>query len=357
MDEIQLSIVSVLFTVAVFFFLTAAGVALTVFLLRNRSITRDMELQSFQQFWVPVIEQCFWGQLPENLPQHLGKQDILPFLELWNHYQELFGSNNQSLNQLAYVVKLPDLLPELITEGGIREKLAALLAAGYLQMDSLWTTITEMCKSPNTITSLTAARALIHIDAKKAVHELVPIIENRLDWPKSRVAHFLLEAGQEAVSEPMSEAVLDAEPMIRPHLIRYLEMASYEEAMPVLKQVLQIAADDVESICAALFVIGTIGRTEDAEAIRPYLNDQDWRIRLRAITALGRLGSAPDFEVLSQQLSHPQWWVRYRAAQAMAALPNVDKSQLLTFSKSMTDHYGSDAITQVMAERQLAELA
>ncbi len=93
----------------------------------------------------------------------------------------------------------------------------------------------------------------------------------------------------------------------------------------------------------------------DVTIVRACLSHPQWLVRVEAVAALGRVGTADDEAGLAALLSDPHWWVRYRAAHSLATLPASNVPQLQRLAAAQTNPFAHDILTEVIAERELAE--
>jgi HEAT repeat protein len=199
---------------------------------------------------------------------------------------------------------------------------------------------------------LSAAKALIRIDGEKAVPKLIPLIAAREDWSTETVAAILREAGADLISEPLSRTILQSPKNQTARLIRFLEIAHAEFAIPTIKRVLK-NSDDMEVITACLRIFQD---ADDLNTVRKLLKDVRWQVRLQAAVCLGRIGTEEDEDLLIQVTNDPEWWTRYRAAQALANLPSVDLERLNKIAEKHPNESARSIIRQVIAEKQVIDI-
>src|SRR5687768_9283905 len=96
----------------------------------------------------------------------------------------------------------------------------SIIALGYLRSRTHFDKLARYLDDRSTIISLSAARALMHIDPARAVTMLVPHIMARNDWPQGGVAQILHDASPELVSGELGQATLQANADVAPRLIR-----------------------------------------------------------------------------------------------------------------------------------------
>jgi HEAT repeat protein len=320
-----------------------------ILLMRVLIAVRRRREQRFRALWEPLFAECV-DAVPAQLPV-LERRDAPAFLMIWNHLQEsLRDEVTERLNQLARRVAADEAALSLLRHGGVRDRLIAITALGHLRDDREWDRLAELIGSEDGVVSLSAARALMRIDADRAARPVIGQLAERADWPTAIVAAMLAEAGAEAISGPLAEAVGSAGPERAPWLIRLLEFAHSEVAGPVVRSLLE----DEEALEKVIACLRVAADPVLLDRIRELMHDPRWPVRLHAAQALSRLGTRDDEAPLVAALSDPQWWVRYRAAQALASLPLISVSHIEHLSRTLDDPFSRDILCQVLAEKELA---
>ncbi len=296
--------------------------------------------------WQPRLAMAILS-LPKEAPK-LTRDDSITFLALWNHAQESFrGDVKEQLNELARLAGADRVALAFLKSRRTRKRLMGITALGHLREHSAWDELVDVAHSDNAALSLSAMRALLHINALAALPVLIPLLQSRDDWPAPRVANILHEAGPEIVSTPLAGAALRAPPDEAPRLIRYLENAYLAQVSGTLGHLLRNAEDD-RVISACLQVLPDPLYLDD---VREFTKHSRWHVRLHAARALGRLGTHDDIPRLTELLGDEQWWVRYRSAQALAGMPGMTRERLEQIREEQTDAFARDILTHVMAER------
>jgi HEAT repeat protein len=202
----------------------------------------------------------------------------------------------------------------------------------------------------NLTIAVTAAEALVNIDARKGIEELMPLIAHRSAWPRTRIGQILNAAGPEAVTRPYCSAIHDASVSEAIQLLRYFEAALVSDVDSAVAEML-LRRTDPGLISAALKAVrGHLPTT----LIKRFVRHHTWYVRMQTANLLGRLGRREDYPRLEPLLSDSEWWVRYRAAQALVNLPYLDLSSLLDLQRRQQDPYARDILGQAIAEAGLA---
>ena len=326
---------------------------LVVFALRIRLLLRQRRERRYKAQWQPLLAECVFG-VPEKLP-HVPRNMRYHFLRLWNYHHELLtGGARKNLESLAALLKLEEIARELL-RGDLRQRLIAVLTLGHLGDRTYWHELRALVDDPSPILSLTAARALLDIDASATLTWLVTVMAAREDWPLARVVSMLKEAGPDRITLPLiaaGEGVVRAEGgsrrMVR--LLRMMEVAHTERIAAVVGRIVRESAD-AEVIAAGLRLIRD---PRDREMVRAFTGHESWFVRVSAVRVLGQIGEVADRELLTGMLSDHHWWVRYHAARALLALPGVLIEDIEKIRNALTDRYAADMLSQVIAEARVS---
>lgn len=334
---------------------------LQVLAFRGIVVYRERKRQRVERLWEPILLESVFS-VPAEIPS-LKKADVYEFLILWNYLHEsLRDEAVENLNIAARVAGADAAARRLLKKGNIRQRLMAATALGNIRDEESRDALEKFVSHADATLSLTAAQALMRIDAKNAIKIVMPLVAERTDWSLEAVAAMFKKAGADIVSLPLSKAIVaacrrDAAPnesvtklhVHAPRLIYLLRLAQPRFVTYVIRYVL-LRTTDVETITAALKVYDdpTILPT-----VRELLADSRWQVRVNAAQAIGRTGTAQDEKLLIKALRDKEWWVRYRAAQALANLPSVDSEKLELYAAAQTSKFSRDILRQVVAERRL----
>ncbi len=330
--------------------MSLASLVLFVAVLALRRLAQRRERQHLQAVarWRALLEEAMRDGLPARLPPLPG-HDMTGFMEAWNALHELpQGVDNLGMHQLAWEVGLAPKLEKIASAGRFHDRVMAIIALGHLRSVSSFSRIEPLLDDPSPIVSISAAHALMRIDAVRAVERVVPQIEARQDWVDGGVAQILSDTDAAVVQGPLSGAALRANDEVAPRMVRFLAGVSPQAAAPVIRRILSEPHDEhLVSTC-----LQVMAEAADLDKVRPLLAHPRWHVRMHAAAALGRLGSARDAEALLPLLGDTQWWVRYRSAQALQHLLGDDEA-LARIRERQQDRYARDILTQVLAEHSL----
>ena len=283
-------------------------------------------------------------------PPSLPRADLPGFVDAWNHVHQSMGNQDDTgLQRVAREIGLEQQLYLAIDHGSFHNRVMSIIALGYLRSRTHFDKLARYLDDRSTIISLSAARALMHLDPARAVTMLVPHIVQRNDWPQGGVAQILHDASPALVSKELGEVALQANADVAPRLIRFLADVSPTAAAPIIRRVLESPPDDhLISTCLQVMT-----DPNDLGLIRSLLSHERWHVRMHAAAALGRMGQPGDEQRLLPLLADTQWWVRYRAAQALSRLPHLDEAALQGIRAGLTDRFACDVLDQVLAERNM----
>ena len=323
---------------------------LQIVLLRSVHLLRARRVRRLHEIWQPLLAESLF-QFPSGLPARLSRWDTFEFLLLWNYIREsLRDDAGENLIRIAGSLGMHGRARKMLDSRNLQSKLIGIQTLGWLRDASAWDVLRSTAESDDPVLSLCSARALLRIDPEKALPAILPLVARRDDWSFSVVGAMLKECGADQISEPLARATLLVPTPQVPRMLRYLELAHAQSAVPAVRQ---IAAEnnDLEVVTACLRIFQD---PEDLPAVREYLKDERWQVRLQAAVCLGRIGTAADISGLAHACGDQEWWVRYRAAQSLADLPFVSAAQLAELARDHQNDFARDILTQVIAEREVA---
>ncbi|MCJ7555285.1 MAG: HEAT repeat domain-containing protein [Gammaproteobacteria bacterium] len=326
-------------------FLYALGLRVATTLAERRRVPLIARWRRIFASAVVSDGQSKWSGLPA-----IKRNQLIDILEEWNLTRTtVAGDATDNLISLADHLGFRAAALHLLQKRKIASKLLALQTLGHLRDRQIWPAILESVGSPSSAISITAAVALVDIDAEKAMPVLVPLIALRRDWPQTRVATFLRKAGSDVISEPMCEALRSGDPKSQVHLMKFAPLMATEDADEVAAELVS-KNQDAGVLAAALELLSGQG---GMPGIADLAVHEAWFVRLRVAQILGRAGLKEHLPLLEAMLQDPEWWVRYRAAQAIAALPFLGPNALHHMQQRQTDPFARDMLGQAIAEAGL----
>lgn len=319
-----------------------------ILLFRTYQFLINQNTQYFYKHWRPVLAQCPI-ELPEHLPQ-LHRRDHVAFLSLWNHYFEIVhGEAHDNLIALAHHVELDRIARLQLFRDDKKHVLLGILTLGNLMSREDWPLLNHFINRPDSNISLVSLRALFRIHPQRAVHNLLPYLVSRTDFPAAQVATLIKRLPTEEVCPQL---ILHMGLHLRTassSILRYMEACRCSINRQVFESIIKREPDD-HIISAALSMVSDPAAMD---LILDFVHHDRWHIRVHAARALGKLATPKQVPYLINLLKDPQWWVRYRAAQALVSLPFMDTDQLVHIGKALDDPYGLDILKQAMAEQAI----
>jgi HEAT repeat protein len=225
-------------------------------------------------------------------------------------------------------------------------RLLAIQTLGHMRARSEWSAFAALLDHPNTALSVTAAAALVEIDAVEAMPLVMPRIVSRADWPQTTVARTLKAAGAALITQPLCNAILTSDAPTAVRLLRYSDLAR-SETVEQLVELLLREREEPAVLTAAMKATSGAGGVPRIGALTAH---DAWHVRMQAAKLLGRVGQERDLPLLERLLGDPEWWVRYRAAQAITSLPFMGPGALRTLRDRQSDAFAGDMMQQAMAE-------
>lgn len=319
-----------------------------VFLLHARQRSLDRRRRNVIVKWRPILTDTILEVWDESirLPR-LRSDDMEAFLHEWNVFHDsVAGDAELHLNQLARKLRIDRVAHHMLGDKNVYTRLLAIATLGHMRDPSCWDFVEPELDANNLPLSMVAARALVQIDAARAVPLIIPRILERDDWPPGRLGSLLREAGPEAVVDSLRRAIAAGTPEGIGKLVIFLDAMPGPDADEIISGLLANSTDGrVLASC-----LNMVRNPADLPALRRLTSHHFWHIRMLSAKALGRIGEQRDTQKLIQLLGDAQWWVRYRAAQALAKLPWINRQRLEQIQAEQKDRFAVDILEQVMAE-------
>jgi HEAT repeat protein len=323
---------------------------IVIAVMRVRLLRRLERERRLAALWNPLLAQWAAG-VRDSLPR-LRPRDAESFLLLWCRAQEsLRGEAQVHLREMARRLGVEAWTGRLLRSRRIDRRLLALVTLGHLRMRDHAAWLHTLVSSAPPVVSVTAARALMRIDANICVPPLLAATARRDDWPLAAVGSILRECDPQLVGPMLVAAIRsalakdDAEGVAR--LLRLHGAAHAETLRDAVLEVIATAVAP-EPLAAAL---AALWHPQDLGHARRLLAHPAWFVRVAAARAIGRFAGQDDVARLAAALADPSWWVRYRAAQALCSIPGMGSAELGALTARLTDRFAADMLRHVIAER------
>lgn len=339
------SIAAVLATTVILFVYTVG--------LRIATISEGQRRDQFLCRWRDVFAMSMldWDSTKQQVIPRVRRSDRIDLLEEWNRARSMVdGSAVDNLIELAHYAGIPDLALRLFDSRRIQSRILAVQTIGHLRLTAQRDAICELLDHENTALSITAASALVDIDPDFGVAAVVPMINKRRDWPKTRVSVLLRHAGSARISEPMCRAIRSEEGAGKTYLLQFARLMESDILDALVSDLLRESRDPGVLNAALKLVSGFAG----VPRIATLTQHDAWFVRMQAAKVLGRVGQKEHLSLLESLLDDREWWVRYRAAQAITSLPFLGPNDLRRLRSRQKDRYAADILQQSFAEAGLA---
>jgi HEAT repeat protein len=308
---------------------------------------RQWSLARHEGAWRDALHAALDDPATPRLPA-IGALEWPAFLSLWNRLQE--SARGEAPEKLAVLLRrhgLDDRALRLLARGNAELRLIAITALGHLREERAWPRLYALARACGPVVSFAAARALLRIDARRALDALGPSIVARQDWPLARLGTVFQELGPAMVTPTLLQ-LLVARP--RHGLDRLMKLARFghrHRVAPVIRAWLS-STREAAVVAAALDYIED---PEDLPWAREAASHEDWYVRMAAARALGRAGARAELAPLLDLVRDPVWWVRYHAAHALLRLQGLEPREVEELRLGLRDAYAADMLAQALAER------
>lgn len=278
----------------------------------------------------------------------LDEDQWLRFARNWNEsFRTGRDATRRTLEDLARDVGFDRVALKWVERGPLRARLLGVLSLGNLRLVEGRATLVTLLEHDHPYLSLSAAQALVRIDASE-LQRVLPIAAHRDDWPKSRVLELLKELGAAATTGPVVSLLQSDEPGVTHRAVAWLGVIEPGTLRNEVARLLR--SDDPELVAAAC---RHAADSSHLSVLRKLLASETWFVRLQAAVALSRFATAADIELLTPMLDDPQWWVRYRLAQALCAIPNIGDRELERIRTGAGNAEAREMLSHLIAVRSV----
>lgn len=335
---------------------TTAGTALAcivlllaILVLHWKTTRTTLRIEALNKMWMRwLLSFDSWtGGLP------VEDRDLAPFMKSWLHLLEsLRGDFRDRLIEALNGTSIPKRITARMEKVGVAERILSMETLGSLRDRSCVEQLRPLVTIADSIVSLHAATALLSIDPRGLLAELLPHLLWRDDWPLSRIHSHLRDAPADLVQEQLLGFIRATGSTCPPRALRLLDLLPHESRTRVIRELLE-AIDPVPAASESI-LLSAIQDPSQADLVRDRIRHPRWTVLLPAVRALGRVGNPDDIPALVDLLAHPQWWVRYRAAGAIASLPQLKPIQVEMIAAGQADPLAQEMLRFALTERSLA---
>jgi len=300
-----------------------AALIVQIVLLRELRRPGNRRHQRFLRRWRPLVYRAMSGK---SVPwPALHRREAEAFLWFWNQLHETVrGEATLALCKAAVQLGLGRFALERLASRRIPRRLLAIATLGNLRDPEHWWTLMRLTDDPHPPVSLAAAQALIRIDGRRAVTQLMPLFARRADWPVTRVLWLLQQVDPQVVTHAIARSLPRSDDAAVLRLTKFVTAADAVALQAVMAQRLHHSHDP--ELWAR--VLRHLNQPEQLGLVRDCCGHTVWFVRVQAARALGRIGGPEDVDRLIALLTDPEWWVRYRAAGALLKLPFLQREEL-----------------------------
>lgn len=332
--------------------LTAVGLTLAmaalVVLMRVRALRGVRRHQQVKARWRPVLVRAAAGA--EDDAPRLQRGELMPLLLLWNQMQEsLRGEAHDRLNELGDRIGLYTLARQLERSRKLASRVIGHATLGHFAHAGDWQRLDGGMNELDTPASLSAARAMLRIDAHAAAPQVLERYLAHSDWPAPRVGTLLRESPHDAIGDSFVRRLVDGSLYERLRLLPLLRFAEVPNIDGVLDRLVH-TSDEPQVLSIALRQLHGPAALAD---VRKLAGHADPLVRSAAAQALGRIGTGEDQNLLLGLMADANWWVRYRAAQSLVGMPGVVADDMVQLRRIISDPFARDMLDQVLSERGL----
>ena len=323
------------------------ALALQVLVMRDRNRTRERRRARVFATWRPLLFEHLLGGASALPP--LPARDEEDFLLLWNQLQDgVRGEARARLNALAESVGAHAAARRLLSRGTALGRLLAIRTLGQLGRAADYDDVARYLDERRCYLCLAAARALMHIDVRRAPDDVLQRLPARPDWPVPLFATALSEANPERLGAQFRALQGRLSPAELVRLLPLTSLLAGPFADATLADLLT-ASVDPEVVCA---VLRAVRGPALLDHVRRACTHPVWAVRTQAAAALGRVGGSGDRDALLALLKDRQWWVRYRAAQALTSGRFGPVAEIVELADRLQDRFARDIVAHALAEER-----
>lgn len=312
----------------------------------------QISYKKFSQDWSPVLAGVIVGDKPA-VSAPLNRSEKLILLRLWNYwYQSVSGNAKIRLKHFVSDIGCKDVAIDLVQRGNRAEKLLSSISLGNLNEPSAWVHLKALVDTEDQIVSLHAARAMLQVDAGKAVKELLPMILGRAHWDMSVLTQIL----RQSRNHFESEVIVHWAYLNRAQQIRALKLCA-NLGLPLTQDLIQqlLQADQpTDILLAALRLLERLQNPAYRQDALRLFDHTSAAVRAEAVKAHRALADLSDIETLVDMLHDSDATTRHQAASTLSQPTSLGLQRLGLLKDVLEDARAYEAVAVICAQHEAA---
>ncbi len=314
--------------------------------LRLRNIRKAKYWQRLEALWEPAVLNILTGESTrESVKNLVDPRESVYFIDYCLRFaQRLSGEEADTIRRLVEPY-LPALAQRL-QKGDPAQRARAARTLSMLSFKQYYEVIESALDDPSPLVAMIAARALAQRGSPGCIAAVMERLHRFENWSQSYLASMLTTVDPES-APILRNALQDTNKEARVRTVAadalraINDLESGDSATAVLTEKI-----DRDLMAAVLRLLGTVGRPEHLQNVRPLAKSDDFVVRAQAFRVLGELGGASEFEILRQGLEDESPWTAIQAARGLREAGGED----LLREFAARDHPRSELAYQVLAE-------
>lgn len=311
----------------------------------------NAEQLSYSQFskeWFPILACVIVGdQAP--VAKKLNRSEKLILLRLWNYWhQSVSGNANIRLKQFVNDMGCTDVAIHMVQKGNRAQKLLSSISLGNLKVASAWQDLKALVATDDQIVSLHAARAMLQVDAEKAIKELLPMILGRAQWDMSVLTQILQQSRVQFEFE-----VIDSwADLSRAQQVRALKLCA-NLSLPLTHDLVHQLLQADQHTDIVLVTLQLLERLQNPVYRQPLLQLFDHAsasVRAQAVKTHGAIADVSDIETLVDMLHDSDAATRYFAAFTLVQPTSLGLQRLTLLKDELEDARAYEAVAAMCTQ-------
>ena len=309
------------------------------------------ELRSYAQFskeWFPILA-CAIVDDQAPVAKKLNRSEKLILLRLWNYWhQSVSGNANVRLRHFVSDMGCTDVAIHLVQKGNRAQKLLSSISLGNLKVALAWQHLNALVATDDQIVSLHAARAMLQVDAEKAIKELLPMILGRAQWDMSALTQILRQSRSHFERE-----VIDSwTALSRAQKVRALKLCA-NLSLPLTHDLVHqlIQADQhTEILLVSLQLLERLQNPVYRQPILQLFDHASASVRAQAVKAHGAIADVRDIETLVDMLHDSDAATRQFAAFTLVQPTSLGLQRLTLLKDELEDARAYEAVAAMCTQ-------